>query len=153
RIALPSPLLGVQPLMDLRAVVFDVNGTLIDIETDESQDDLYRQVGRFLQYQGVAVERDLLRDRFFAKPGGQKKASAEAHPEVDVVAAWRSLLNGNGRKVPEGLPLLVAQFYRTLSRRRLQLFPEVLTVLGQLRDRYRLAIVSDHQQAYALPEI
>jgi putative hydrolase of the HAD superfamily len=36
--------------MDIRALLFDVNGTLIDIETDEGLEEIYRAIGHFLTY-------------------------------------------------------------------------------------------------------
>ena len=42
-------------MMDLRAILFDVNGTLVDIETDEGQDRIYRVISRFLTYEAVQI--------------------------------------------------------------------------------------------------
>jgi putative hydrolase of the HAD superfamily len=33
--------------MDIRALLFDVNGTLIDIETDEGLEEIYRAIAHF----------------------------------------------------------------------------------------------------------
>ncbi|NDE74920.1 MAG: HAD family hydrolase [Proteobacteria bacterium] len=52
-----------------------------------------------------------------------------------------------------GLPLLLAQLQRSLSRRRLRPYDRVAEVLTELRTRYRLGIVSDAQSAYARHEL
>ena len=52
-----------------------------------------------------------------------------------------------------GLPLLLAQLQRSLSRRRLRPYDRVAEVLTELRTRYRLGIVSDAQWAYARHEL
>jgi len=37
--------------MDLRALLFDINSTLIDIETDERMEECYRAIAHLLTYQ------------------------------------------------------------------------------------------------------
>ncbi len=51
------------------------------------------------------------------------------------------------------LALILAQLYRGISRKRLQLYPGVKNVLDELRPIYRMALVSDAQPCYALPEM
>ena len=41
--------------MKIRALLFDVNGTLIDIETDEWMEEAYRAIAHFLTYQGLSL--------------------------------------------------------------------------------------------------
>jgi putative hydrolase of the HAD superfamily len=147
--------------VELRAILFDVNGTLIDIETDEGRDDVYRALGRFLGYQGIDVAWRELRDLYFATVRRQLERSPEPHPDADVPAAWAEILQSRAserkRALPaeqlRQLPLFLAQMQRALSRNRLQLFPDVRPVLDRLRAGYRLAIVSDHQDAFAMPEL
>lgn len=147
--------------MDLRAILFDVNGTLIDIETDEGQDTIYGTISRFLNYQGATLEPDELRERYFRLMEAQRKGSQERYPEFDAVAIWRTLLLQTGTldreilRAEKGrqLPLLLAELHRALSRKRLELFPDVRQVLEELRARYTLGVVSDAQHAYAVPEL
>jgi putative hydrolase of the HAD superfamily len=51
------------------------------------------------------------------------------------------------------LPGFLAEIYRGISRQRLKLYPEVKTVLDALRTRFRLAVVSDGQSCWAVPEM
>jgi len=147
--------------MDLRAILFDVNGTLIDIETDERRDKIYRAIGRFLQYQGVMLEPEAIRDHYFRIMAEQRESSPEPHPEFDAVALWRTLLQEAATDYLERLPaeklrqlpLFLAELHRALSRRRLELFPNVRAVLDELRLTYALGVVTDAQSAYAAPEL
>ena len=41
--------------MSIKGVIFDVNGTLIDIHTNEWHDDVYRVVSNLLSYQGCLL--------------------------------------------------------------------------------------------------
>jgi len=147
-------------MMDLRAILFDVNGTLIDIETDEGQDKIYRTLSRFLDYQGAMLPPDEIRDRYFQAMEAQRTASRERYPEYDAVAIWRGLLQTAGlnpatlpaEKLRQ-LPVFLAELHRALSRKRLELYPDVRVVLDELRRHYALGVISDAQSAYAVPEL
>jgi putative hydrolase of the HAD superfamily len=147
--------------MDLRAVLFDINGTLIDIETDEGMEEVYRAIGHFLLYQGVWLRRWEVRDLYFQIMKEQFAASTEKFPEFDVVEVWREALRrrnvgGGFSLAPEKLaqlPLVIAELQRGVSRKRLKSFPGASEALDWLKQRYRLAAVSDAQTAYAIPEI
>jgi putative hydrolase of the HAD superfamily len=147
--------------MDIRALIFDLNGTLIDIETDERMEQAYRAIAHFLTYQGITLHRWEVLNLYFQIMKEQFERSTEIFPEFDVVAVWREVLERQGsdftRSLPprklQQLPLFLAELQRGISRKRLSLFPRVLEVLNQLREHYLLAVVSDAQSAYALPEL
>jgi putative hydrolase of the HAD superfamily len=142
--------------MALKGILFDLYGTLIDIETDESLEEIYRGISHYLTYHGVYRHRWEVRDRYYEIMKKQKEEGGEKFPEIDVVAIWRSFLRQEGIEDPlasRELATILAQIYRAISRRRLQLYPDVKTVLDDLRLIYRIALVSDAQPCYALPEI
>jgi putative hydrolase of the HAD superfamily len=147
--------------MNLRAVLFDINGTLIDIETDEGMEEVYRAIGHFLLYQGIYLRRWEVRDLYFQVMKEQFAASTEKYPEFDVVQVWREILRrrnlGVALPLPQEklqqLPLAIAELQRGVSRKRLKCFPGANEALEWLKQRYLLAAVSDAQTAYALPEV
>lgn len=147
--------------MDIRALLFDVNSTLIDIETDERMEEVYRAIAHLLTYQGIGLRRWAVHDLYFQVMKEQFQRSAEVYPEFDVVEVWREILLRNAssytRSLPpdkvKQLPLLIAELQRGISRKRLGLYPQVLETLDQLKQRYRLAVVSDAQTVYAVPEL
>lgn len=142
--------------MEIKGILFDLYGTLIDIETDESLDEIYRGIGHFLTYQGIDMRRGEVRDRYWEILRRQKRESTEEHPEIDVEAIWDKLLLDTGlRSAParKRLALTLTQMFRGISRKRLRLYPDVREVLDGLKAHYRLGLVSDAQPAFALPEI
>jgi putative hydrolase of the HAD superfamily len=147
--------------MEIRALLFDVNGTLIDIETDEWMEESYRAIAHFLTYQGIALHRGEVRDLYFQIMKEQFAASKEIYPEFDVVAVWRELLCRHATEYTRSLgsakllqmPLFLAELQRGISRKRLVAFPQTQEMLAQLKGRHRLAVVSDAQSAYGLPEL
>jgi putative hydrolase of the HAD superfamily len=147
--------------MEIRALLFDVNGTLIDIETDEWMEECYRAVSHFLTYQGIGLRRGEVRDLYFQIMKEQFAASTEKYPEFDVVAVWREVLLRHATECSRSLdpakvqqmPLFLAELQRGISRKRLVAFPQTHEILAQLKTRYRLAVVSDAQSAYGVPEL
>lgn len=147
--------------MDIRALLFDVNGTLIDIETDEGLEEIYRAIAHFLMYQGISLHRWEVRNLYFQLMQQQREGSAETFAEWDAVEVWREFLHTQAsdytRSLPsekrEQLPLFLAELHRAISRKRLRLYPQVQETLDQLRPHYRMAVVSDAQSVFAVPEL
>jgi putative hydrolase of the HAD superfamily len=147
--------------MELRAILFDVNGTLIDIETDEGLDRIYKAISRYLTYQDIHLAPEAIHEQYFAVMQEQRAASPERHPEFDAVAVWRELLRRHGSPATQALPgeklqqmpLFLAELHRALARKRLRRYPGVRRVLKQLHGTYRLGVVTDAQSAYAGPEL
>ena len=67
--------------MRIKAILFDLYGTLIDIETDESMEKIYRGISRFLIYQGINVRWQNLRDLYYGIMQEQLLSSSEQYPE------------------------------------------------------------------------
>ncbi len=146
--------------MNVKAIIFDINGTLVNIHTDEGCEDIYRGISHFLTYQGIRIHRWALRDEYYRLMDAQRSASAEEYPEFDAVALWREFLERRPEAcsaLPQEklrvLPLVLAEMYRGISRFRLRLYPEVRNILDDLAKRYKLAALSDAQSAWAVPEL
>jgi putative hydrolase of the HAD superfamily len=142
--------------MTIKGIVFDLYGTLIDIETDESMEEIYRAIAHYLTYHGVYLHRWEVRERYYRIMKQQKEARGEEYPEIDVEAIWNEFLMQEGIRselIRGQLAKVIAHIYRAISRNRLQLYPDVKRVLNELQAKYRLAIISDAQSCYALPEI
>jgi|ERR1022692_796538 putative hydrolase of the HAD superfamily len=147
--------------MDIRAVAFDLNGTLVRILTEDGMDQIFRSAAHFLTYQGIDLRRHQVRDLYFRIMKEQQWASSQEYPEFDAVGIWRSIVEGNltdfTRALPadklEQMPLFLAEMSRGISRRRLGLYPHVREVLDVLRERCPLALVTDAQSAYTRGEL
>lgn len=147
--------------MVFRAILFDINGTLTDILTNEWHDDIYRILSNLLSYQGIALGPEAVKDAYVQIMKKQRAASEERYPEFDVVGIFREIITRHAtdftHSLPpeklEQLPLFLAETHRAASRFRLQLYNGVEETITQLLPKYRLAIVSDGQSAYAVPEL
>ncbi|MDR3623887.1 MAG: HAD family hydrolase [Chlamydiales bacterium] len=148
--------------MQIDAIFFDVNGTLIDILTDEGIIDIYRKIRNFLSYQGIFIEKEELKDLYFQILKKQKADSGIKFAEFDAVKIWKEIVElkqtEHTKSLPQEflkhLPLVMAHLFRGASMvRKLQLYEDVRETLDQLKGKYPLAIVSNAQTYYAKAEL
>lgn len=147
--------------MAIRGIILDINGTMTDILTNEGQDDIYRILSNLLSYQGITLGPSEVKDSYFTIMKEQRAARGEHYPEFDAVGIFREIITRQAteftRRLPpeklEQLPCFLAETYRAASRYRLQLYSGVEETIKQLDLNYHLAIVSDGQSAYAVPEL
>lgn len=137
----------------IKAVLFDVYNTLIDIRTEEHSGEVWHNLARVLRYQGLEAEAHSLRDAFFVHIRAQQRESGEQHPEVNLLGVFRALLRERGHAGPEAFVLQITQLFRALSMRRFRLFPDVLPTLQALRARVKLGVISDAQRVFIEPEM
>lgn len=145
----------------IRGLIFDINGTVTDILTDEGCGEIYRVLSNFLDYQGISLSPDSVRQLYFDLNKRQRRESKEEFPEFDVVEIFREIVEtyatGFTHSLPKArrkvLPEVLAEVFRAASRFKLQLYPGVREVLDGLRGRYQLAALSDGQALWAVPEL
>ncbi|MHB8353185.1 MAG: HAD family hydrolase [Burkholderiales bacterium] len=147
--------------MTIKGIIFDINGTLTDIHTNEWHDDVYRVLSNLLSYQGIALEPHVVKYFYFQIMKEQRVANVSRHPEIDIIGIFREIISQHAtsftRALPveklEQLPRFLAETHRAASRFRLQLYPGVEDTIRQLHQKYHLGIISDGQSAYAVPEL
>lgn len=147
--------------MVIKGIIFDNNGTLSDIQTNEWHDEVYRVISNLLSFQGISLVPTLVKELYFGIMQEQRTAHGERHPEFDAVGIFREIIARHAtdftRRLPAEklaqLPRLLAEAHRAASRLRLQLYPGVEDIIRQLRPKYHLAMVSDGQTAYGVPEL
>ncbi len=146
------PLLGTQA--KIKAIFFDIYGTLIDIKTDEYDPLLYNTFSQFLSYMGVYIGHEELKDFWFGKIAELLKRNPEEYPEVDVLEVFRELLYAHGIKRPGKMTIeFIARLFRSLSRKSFGTSAHAHTILESISGDYSLGIISDAQRPFTLPEL
>ncbi len=136
------------------AVLFDLYGTLIDIETNEEDPSVYAALSRYVSYYQVKIGPEDLKAAYFGEVS--LRLRADAHREVDVHEIFDGIIERHveeGKKCPQGLALSATVLFRSLSMRRFGLFPGVRGFLEAVSDNFLTALVSDAQWAFAEPEL
>ena len=145
----------------IKALLFDLNGTVIDILTDESRDEIYRTVANLLSFHGAAITADELRDWYWQLNKEMRRDSEEEFPEFDVLEIFRAIIDRRAGEFTSNLsaekqrmlPGILAGAFRAASLFKLQLYPGVREVLNYLRSGYTMAAVSDAQRIWAVAEL
>ncbi|MBO7147903.1 MAG: HAD family hydrolase [Lentisphaeria bacterium] len=138
----------------IRGLLFDLNGTVIDILTDENDYHVYRVTSNFLSYYGIMISPDRLKELFFELNRQQRKTSGEEFPEFDVEKIFRDIFKSCGvSDCPEHLAATAAIVFRSASRHQLIPYPDVCEVLTQLQANYCMGALSDGQSLWAVPEL
>ena len=141
----------------IKAIFFDINGTLIDILTGEN-DDAFRVTTNFLRMLGVDLPQDEVKKLYYELNRAQRAASEEKYPEFDAVKIFTDIIEKHGSKdvTHKGCKHLgetVADVFRAAMTYKLELYPGVRQVLDQLKEKYIFAAVTDGQSQWARHEI
>jgi putative hydrolase of the HAD superfamily len=138
----------------IKAVLFDLYRTLIDIRTDEHDPFVYSTLSCFLSYLRVKIDPEALEAVYFEEVKRTLDQSPETHPEIDVFRIFEGIMERYGRgRYSADTVRDTAMLYRSLTMRQFGLFPRVPDVLSQLRESYRIGLVTDAQWVYAEPEM
>ena len=138
-----------------KALLFDINGTVANIYTSESDEELYRVTANFLKFHGVQISPGELKALYFDLNRQQRHESSEQFPEFDVEKIFQSVIDEYGADAAcdPGLAALAATVYRAASMYLLEPYTGVTEVLTMMKKNYRLAAVSDGQSLWARPEL
>ena len=140
--------------MTIEAIIFDLYGTLVDIWTDENDPSVYQTICQFLKYYDITLEPGELASRYQESAAAQLLEHPGPYSEIDVFHVFEDILSEGLRKSPErALVIWLARLFRSLTLRRLGLFPDTLEALEELAANYRLGLVSDAQWVFSEPEM
>lgn len=139
-------------MSQIRAVIFDCYGTLVDIRTDENKPEIFNYISLYLQYYGGTIDAEKLRSAYELEREKLLRDSDERYPELDLELVFENILHKEGMYCPF-LAESCCKLQRIISRDRFQLFPDTLPVLREIkRAGYPMALVSDAQRVFCWEE-
>jgi putative hydrolase of the HAD superfamily len=139
----------------IRAVVFDVYKTLIDIQTDEESLGCYGFLSRWLSYHGVEIDGMILRQRYKELCREEFARSFDPYPDFDIGKVFSTML------LDAKLPNLdvasksreLALLFRILTTKSISVRPGALQLINALKGKAKLGIVSNAQRLFTIPEL
>ncbi len=138
----------------IKAIFFDLYGTLIDIKTDEQDPWVYAILSNYLQYHLVKIGAEELKEEYSGEIEQQFRKSREIYPEVDVYKIFSIIMNKYGNRwYPKSVIVDTAMLFRSLAIRQFGLFPHLFENLMKVNGQYKTAIISDAQWVFAEPEM
>ena len=133
--------------------IFDLYGTLIDINTDEWCDDLWKKMAILYGYKGAHYTYDELNDEYDKLVALEKAAVRKRHPEYSVVdikieKVFKKLFTQKGVKVTKAQVAFVAEAFRCYSTKYIKLYDGVIDLLDTLKAKGKKIYLLSNAQRY-----
>lgn len=138
-------------------LIFDLYGTLLDIETDMGLP-TWEKIALFFSFHGAHYTGQALMDAFYAQVAQrhlQAGENYECFPDTHFEDIMADLFRAKGiTENAQALGFQAAQVDRIVAIRRLQLYPGVLDALRKLRAAgYRLWLLTNAQRVFTQYEL
>ena len=133
--------------------IFDLYGTLIDINTDEWNDDLWKKMAILYGYKGAHYTYDELKSEYLNLVSLEKVAVRKRHPEYNVVdikieKVFKKLFTQKGVKVTKAQVAFVAEAFRCYSTKYIKLYDGVIDLLDTLKAKGKKIYLLSNAQRY-----
>ncbi len=133
--------------------IFDLYGTLIDINTDEWCDDLWKKMAILYGYKGAHYTYDELKGEYLNLVSLEKVAVRKRHPEYNVVdikieKVFKKLFTQKGVKVTKAQVAFVAEAFRCYSTKYIKLYDGVIDLLDTLKAKGKKIYLLSNAQRY-----
>ena len=139
--------------------IFDLYGTLIDINTDEWNDDLWKKIAILYAYKGAHYTYDELNEEYDRLVQAEKKAVLKKSPDTKVVdikieKVFRKLFTQKGVKVTKAEVFFIAEAFRCYSTKYIKLYDGVLDLLDTLKAKgKKIYLLSNAQRSFTENEL
>ena len=139
--------------------IFDLYGTLIDINTDEWNDTLWKKLQILYAYHGARYTYKELNFEYGRLVELEKADVRRRHPEYKVIdirieKVFRELFVQKGVKPDEALVLFVAEAFRCYSTKYIKLYDGVRDLLDSLKAQGKsVYLLSNAQRSFTENEL
>lgn len=131
--------------------IFDLYGTLIDINTNEGSAYLWKKMQEFYAFNGaIYTTRELKKEYFRLCEQEEKKMLSECdYPEIKVENVFWMLFKNKGVDVDMQLCITTGQFFRIISTKYIKLYDGVIELLELLKKKNKkIYLLSNAQQIF-----
>lgn len=135
--------------------IFDLYGTLVDINTNENKFYLWEKTAQFYGFYGAKYTAAELKEayRISCKTETDKLKDVE-YPEIKLENVFLDLFERKGVKAELELAIHVAQFFRIISTKYIKLYDGVIDFLEALKKKgKKIYLLSNAQQMFTEPEM
>lgn len=139
--------------------IFDLYGTLIDINTDEWSDEIWEKTAIFYAYMGAHYTPDELHSEYSRLVELEKARVHKRHPsftyiDIKIEKVFKELFAQKGVKVTRAQVLNVAAVFRCFSTKYIKLYDGVSDLLDSLKAAgKRIYLLSNAQRAFTENEL
>lgn len=135
--------------------IFDLYGTLVDINTDEKSSKLWKKLSLFYCFNGAAYKSGELKKAYIKKvKENLNEIKHTKYPDFPIERVFKSLYKDKGVEANEELVKCTAQIFRSLSIKYLRLYDGVIELLEELKKKNKnIYLLSNAQRIFTLYEM
>ncbi|WP_244833732.1 HAD family hydrolase [Clostridium sp. BJN0001] len=135
--------------------IFDLYGTLVDLNTDEGKEELWIKLSEFYSFQGAFYKPLEIKEEYKKICSNEiEKNKNIKNYEIDILNVFRILYNKKGIKADDDLCIYTGQFFRITSTQYIKLYNGVLDLFEKLREKEKnIYLLSNAQHIFTVPEM
>lgn len=135
--------------------IFDLYGTLVDINTDEKSSKLWRKLSLFYSFNGAYYKSIELKRTYIKKVEEYlNEIDDTRYPDFPIENVFKDLYSDKGIEADEHLIKCTAQIFRSLSIKYLRLYDGVIDLLEELKIKNKkIYLLSNAQRVFTLYEM
>ncbi|MDN5304749.1 MAG: putative hydrolase of the superfamily [Fusobacteriaceae bacterium] len=134
--------------------IFDLYGTLIDINTDEQREELWKILASFYSYNGAKYNAEELKDSYLKKAKKYYEANENEEPDIKIEKVFEGLYLDKTLDVSKELISNTCKLFRILSTNYIKLYENVKPLLEILKKQNKkIFLLSNAQREFTLPEL
>ncbi len=139
--------------------IFDLYGTLIDINTDEWSDDLWKKMSTLYSYKGAHYTFKELNSEYGRLVELEKKSVRKRNPDYTVIdikieKVFKKLFTQKDVKITKTQVMFVAEAFRCYSTKYIKLYDGVLDLLNTLKAKdKKIYLLSNAQRSFTENEL
>ncbi len=136
-------------------IIFDLYGTLIDIDTDESKKEVWEKLSLLMAYNGASYQAAELEEEY--KKTVEKymnRVQGTKYPDIDVCDVFHRLYKNKNSKAKFKMAKQTAKTFRALSTSHIKVYDGVIKLLDQLKEqKVNIYILSNAQRIFLKAEM
>lgn len=135
--------------------IFDLYGTLVDINTNETKKILWDKMQELYAFYGAEyTSKELKKEYNRICREEEAKIKKFDYPEMKIERVFKRLFEQKGVKMDTKSIVLVAQFFRITSTKYVRLYDETISVLEELKAKgKKIYLLSNAQNAFTAYEM
>ena len=135
--------------------IFDLYGTLVDINTDEDSNEFWYKLSLFYSYKGAKYSDKEIKEMYIAKINNLKKSLKETlYPDFPLEIVFKELYEDKDVIPSTDLINDTAHLFRALSTKYLKLYDGAIELLELLKkNNKKIYLLSNAQRIFTLYEM
>ena len=134
--------------------IFDLYGTLVDINTNEWNIGLWKKMAEFYAFYGAVYKPSELKEAYEDLCRKEEKKLKYDYPEIKVEKVFKKLFKLKGVSMDQKTCIIAGQFFRIISTKYIKLYDGVTEMLSLLKEKdKKIYLLSNAQYIFTKYEM